>query len=59
MKTKTLKKTVVTIELTCPHCEETIVAPGGSLFWMVAELPLTGTLLTCFDCGKQSKTPRA
>ena len=57
---KTAKKVVVSIELTCPHCEEPIPQTNsGSLFWMVCELPATGTPLTCPYCCKQSKTPRA
>jgi len=56
---KTAKKVVVSIELTCPYCEETIASPGGSLYWEVIELPAAGSPLTCFHCKKESKTPKA
>lgn len=55
---KTARKSVTSVELQCPECGETIPALNGSLFWTVAEVPLTGSLLTCQNCGKQSKVPR-
>jgi len=55
---KTAKQVVSSVELQCPHCSQAIPAPGGSLFWAVAELPVAGARLTCTDCGQQSKTPK-
>jgi hypothetical protein len=52
--------TVTAVELTCPHCQSTIEAPNGSLFWTITELGVRRELgkhaLTC-ECGKSVRIP--
>jgi hypothetical protein len=56
---KTAMKTVKAVELTCPHCEETISAPGGdSFFWTVDDLELAKSVIVCTGCGKPVKLPK-
>lgn len=56
---KTARKTVTSIELTCPTCEETIPAPGGSLFWTVAECgPQNADKCYCRHCNQLLKFPK-
>jgi DNA-directed RNA polymerase subunit RPC12/RpoP len=56
---KTAIKTIKSVELTCPHCEQTIPTFGGySLFWTVEELVQAGNSVECPSCKKRVKLPK-
>lgn len=56
---KTAIKTIKSVELICPYCEETISAPGGdSFFWTVEDLELVKKVVVCSSCGKPVKLPK-
>lgn len=55
---KTAKKVIAAVDLLCPECGETIPAPGGSLFWTVDELPVTGSVIACPSCGRNCRAPK-
>lgn len=47
------------VDLSCPHCGESLPAPGGSLFWVLAEVPPPGVVLKCLVCGKECTVPQS
>lgn len=55
MTIRKAKHTVVSVELSCPYCDETITAPNGSLYWTVLEIDQrakNGNGVNCPECGK-------
>lgn len=53
----TAKVEVISLELICPSCGETIPEKeSGSLFWTLMELPHDGTVVC--GCGKKLKVPK-
>lgn len=58
MKIKTAKKYAQSYEIVCPKCGETIVSPGGSMFWETAEI-YPGKIVQCFNCKAEVRLPKA
>lgn len=55
---KVVKKIPSSYELLCPHCEETLPAPCGSLYWDVNEIH-SGASHECPHCNKTVRMPKA
>jgi hypothetical protein len=54
---KVAKVKIMGVELTCPHCEETIPSPvKGSFFWTVAEINVKE--IACPSCEKWVQIPK-
>jgi hypothetical protein len=50
------KVAIVAIEISCPHCDETVHAPNGSEYWALNELAGFGAK-RCGECGTAFTLP--
>lgn len=60
---KTAKLTAITVEVTCPHCQEAAESPyTGSQLWPIYDVDYliteAGQVYTCDNCGEDFKIPK-
>jgi ribosomal protein S27E len=57
-KPKQANYQIMSVELQCPHCGQTITSPGGSMFWEVAEIHEGNVgFMVCRSCEKKVAFP--
>ena len=60
LKTKIAKaRRVLMFEIECPHCEQAMEAPNGSLLWSVSEGDCDNVSVKCHNCGAPSNLPKS